>query len=49
MDVAHQAKLANLPPPPRRQDFPTQEAFEEAKSGWDHRVAPILTAREALI
>jgi len=40
-------KLANLPPPPKRQDFPTQKAFEEAKSGWDHRVAPVLAARRS--
>jgi len=33
----------NLPPRPERKDFETQDDFEEALSGWNHRVLPLLS------
>ena len=36
-----------LPPPPERKDFHTTDEFEEARSGWAHRVAPVLSIRQA--
>src|SRR5579875_1266183 len=32
----------NLPPEPRREDFQTEEEWLEARTGWQHRVAPII-------
>jgi hypothetical protein len=37
----------NLPAPPERAQFDSNETFEEAKSGWMHRVMPILAMRQA--
>lgn len=37
----------NLPPPPERAQFDSIESFEEAKSGWMHRVMPVLAMRQA--
>lgn len=34
----------NLPPEPKRADYPDQETFEEALAGWNGRVRPILQA-----
>ena len=36
-----------LPPPPERFEFSTDDCFEDALSGWAHRVAPILAIRQA--
>ena len=36
-----------LPSPPERADFQTTDGFEEALSGWAHRVAPVLSIRQA--
>ena len=32
-----------LPPEPRREDYPDEESFLEARDGWRHRVGPILS------
>lgn len=33
----------NLPARPEREDFESQEEFEEALAGWNHRVLPLLS------
>ena len=34
---------SKLPPEPQPENFDTEEAFAEAKAGWLHRVAPLLS------
>jgi hypothetical protein len=32
----------NLPPEPKREQFPDEESYLEARDSWRHRVMPIL-------
>ena len=34
-----------LPASPIREDFPSDEAWEESLAGWNHRVRPLLGGR----
>lgn len=42
MDEEYRKFLEDLKP--LRENFPSEEEFEEAMSGWNHRVAPLLRA-----
>ena len=39
IDQMIQARVLGLPLSPKQENYPTVEAWEEAVSGWNHRVA----------
>ena len=41
--VDSRGETVNLPARPERADFKTLGAFQEALSGWNHRILPLLS------
>jgi hypothetical protein len=37
----------HLPPRPERNQFETEEEYQEALSGWNHRIRPLLTTNRS--
>jgi hypothetical protein len=40
--ISEQRRKELLAQAPKRQDFPDEESYEEAKAGYRHRVGPLL-------
>jgi hypothetical protein len=38
-----------LPPPPNRDDFDSDDTYDEAFDSWNHRIAPIMVKRSTAI